>query len=101
MKIRSLLTVFFTLLLPVISVAQDLNDRILMTVAGSEIPAGEFIRMYNKSIEPDSQPDIDSYLQQYITFKLKVADAVSQGYDTTMTFRNELNGYRNQLARIT
>ena len=99
MKIRSLLPVFFTLLLPVISVAQDLNDRILMTVAGREIPAGEFIRMYNKSIEPDSQPDVDSYLQQYITFKLKVADAVSQGYDTTMTFRNELNGYRNQLAQ--
>jgi len=99
MKIRSLLPVFFTLLLPVSSVAQDLNDRILMNVAGSEIPAGEFIRMYNKSIEPDSQPDVDSYLQQYITFKLKVADAVSQGYDTTMTFRNELNGYRNQLAQ--
>ena len=43
--------------------------------------------------------DIDSYLQQYIVFKLKVADALNEGYDTTRAFRNELNGYRNQLAQ--
>ena len=32
-------------------------------------------------------------------FKLKVADAVSEGYDTTKAFRDELNGYRSQLAQ--
>jgi peptidyl-prolyl cis-trans isomerase SurA len=32
-------------------------------------------------------------------FKLKVADAIHEGIDTTKAFRNELNGYRNQLAQ--
>ncbi|MDQ1332335.1 MAG: peptidyl-prolyl cis-trans isomerase SurA, partial [Bacteroidota bacterium] len=43
--------------------------------------------------------DVDNYLQQYIIFKLKVADAIQEGYDTTRAFRTELNGYRNQLAQ--
>jgi peptidyl-prolyl cis-trans isomerase SurA len=70
-----------------------------MTVAGKQVSAGEFIRMYKKSAEPGKPPDTDTYLQQYITFKLKVADAVKAGLDTTKAFRNELNGYRNQLAQ--
>ena len=85
-------------LYPVHCQAQILNDRILMTVGSDKITAGEFIRMYKKSIYPGNKLDIDSYLQQFITFKLKVADAVSKGIDTTKAFRNELNGYRNQLA---
>ncbi len=42
---------------------------------------------------------VDDYLKQFITFKLKVADAIREGYDTTRAFRTELNGYRNQLAQ--
>ena len=54
--------------------------------------------MYKKSIEPGKTLDIESYLQQFRVFKLKVADALNLGYDTTQSFRNELSGYRNQLA---
>ena len=54
--------------------------------------------MYKKSLYPGNQPDIDSYLQQFIIFKLKVADAINKGIDTTKAFRSELTGYRNQLA---
>jgi len=86
-------------LFPVICQAQDLNTKILMTVDRSKIQAGEFIRMYKKSIEPGKTLDIDGYLQQFIVFKLKVVDALSEGYDTTRVFRNELSGYRNQLAQ--
>jgi peptidyl-prolyl cis-trans isomerase SurA len=99
MKFRSPLSILFTILVTVMCDAQDLNDRILMTIARQDVPAGEFIRMYRKSIEPGGKSDIDGYLQQYITFKLKVADAVSRGLDTTRSFRNELSGYRNQLAQ--
>jgi PPIC-type PPIASE domain. len=86
-------------LFPVVNQAQDLNSKILMTVDGNKIQAGEFVRMYKKSAEPGKTLDIDSYLQQFIVFKLKVADALGEGYDTTRSFRNELNGYRNQLAQ--
>ncbi|MBG0857940.1 MAG: peptidylprolyl isomerase, partial [Bacteroidales bacterium] len=95
---RSFLPGLIIFLYPLLCQSQALNDKILMTVAGDKITAGEFIRMYRKSLYPGNQPDVDTYLQQFITFKLKVADAVSRGIDTTGTFRNELNSYRNQLA---
>ena len=79
--------------------AQYLDDKVLMTVAGREVHAGEFIRMYLKSKNPDSINELDSYLDLFINFKLKVTDAIENGYDTTKAFKNELNGYREQLAR--
>lgn len=84
--------------MPLISRAQDLPDKILMTVEGRDVEAGEFQRMYKKSIEPGTTSDIDTYLQQFTLYKLKVADAIKEGYDTTQAFVNELKGYRNQLA---
>jgi peptidyl-prolyl cis-trans isomerase SurA len=86
-------------LLPELIQAQNLNDKILLKIEGRNTEAGEFIRMYQKSIEPGKTLNIDEYLQQFISFKLKVTDAIKQGLDTTRSFRNELNGYRNQLAQ--
>jgi peptidyl-prolyl cis-trans isomerase SurA len=79
--------------------AQSLDDKVLMTIGGDKVTAGEFIRMYKKSLEPGKQGNIDEYVQLYTTFKFKVADAISEGIDTTRAFRNELNGYRTQLAQ--
>ncbi len=99
MKIRSTLFILSMLLMPVFCMAQNVNNKVLITVDGNKIEAGEFIRMYKKSIDPGNTLDIDSYLHQFIAFKLKVADALREGFDTTRSFRNELNGYRNQLAQ--
>jgi peptidyl-prolyl cis-trans isomerase SurA len=99
MKFRSYYLITLIYLFPVLCQAQDLNTKTLMTVDENKIQAGEFIRMYKKSIEPGKTLDIDSYLQQFMIFKLKVADALNEGYDTTRSFRNELNGYRTQLAQ--
>ncbi len=94
----SFLIIIF-LLLPVICRAQELNNKILLTVGGKEIQAGEFIRMYKKTLQPGSDSDIDGYLDDFVVFKLKVTDAIHEGLDTTKEFINELNGYRNQLAQ--
>jgi peptidyl-prolyl cis-trans isomerase SurA len=99
MKVRSSLLILLLSLLPFIGQAQELINKTLMTVAGEPVTAGEFIRMFKKSQEPGSPSNVDDYLQQFIVFKLKVADAAGEGYDTTKAFRNELNGYRNQLAQ--
>lgn len=96
MKIGYLLPI---LLLTITGQAQSPDTRTLLTIEGRKAEAGEFIRMYNKSTEPGKKLNIDDYLQQFILFKLKVADAISEGYDTTRAFRNELNGYRTQLAQ--
>ncbi len=78
MRTKPILT-FILVLLPLLSFAQNLNDKVLLNVAGRDIQAGEFLRMYKKSIEPGKIPDPEEYLQQFIVFKLKVADALSGG----------------------
>ena len=99
MKIRESLLIFFLLVNATCS-AQLLSDQILMNVDGRGVTAGEFTRMYLKSSDAGKSPgDINDYLQQFIVFKLKVADAIHEGIDTTKAFNNELNGYRNQLAQ--
>lgn len=98
MTIKALLSLIL-LLSSVFCSSQAVNNRILLTVNGRTTEAGEFIRMYNKSIEPGKSLDVDGYLDQFILFKLKVADAIHEGMDTTRAFRTELNGYRDQLAQ--
>lgn len=99
MSIRSLLSALtFLLFSPYICKAQELDEKILMNIAGQNILAGEFIRMYEKSIYPGVPNDLNNYLEQFIIFKLKVTDAISEGYDTTAAFRKEFKGYRDQLA---
>lgn len=95
----SYLLLLICLAYPLHAGCQDPDEKVLMTVAGREVTAGEFIRMYRKSLEPGQKNSPDDYLGLYVNFKLKVADAINEGIDTTTAFRNELNGYRNQLAQ--
>ena len=97
---KSILSTFITLLLcsPLLCQSTDLGSQIIMTVNKRPVEAGEFMRMYKKSNEPGKNITVDDYLPQFVLFKQKVADAVSEGYDTTAAFRNELAGYRSQLA---
>ena len=83
--------------------AQDSDeDKILMRVANEDITKGEFLKVYYKNSKKDKEIDqksLDEYLQLYINFKLKVAEAVELGLDTTKAFITELSGYRAQLAQ--
>ncbi len=99
MKTRSILSFILLILTPVFCIAQEADEKVLMTVDGRKVEVGEFIRMYNKSLDPANKTNLNDYLEQFIAFKLKVADAIEQGYDTTKAYREELNGYRNQLAQ--
>jgi peptidyl-prolyl cis-trans isomerase SurA len=100
MKVITLLSIF--VLIPVIQIRSQghvPDKKVLMTIAGRDVEAGEFIRMYRKSLDPGVKATPDKYIDQFVNFKLKVADAISKGYDTTRAFRDELNGYRKQLAQ--
>jgi peptidyl-prolyl cis-trans isomerase SurA len=99
MKSSLLVLILLILFMQGFTHAQDLNEKILLTINRKDVTAGEFIRMYKKSYEPGNIKELDTYLNQFIIFKQKVADAIKEGYDTTRAFRTELQGYRNQLAQ--
>ena len=70
----------------------------LMTINGKAVSAEEFLYIYEKNnqagaIDPKT---MDEYLDMFINFKLKVAEAEAQGIDTTESFKKELKGYRAQ-----
>jgi hypothetical protein len=79
MTSRPLLLFLFIAFQTLQGTSQSLNDKILIEVAGTPVSAGEFIRMYNKSIPEENRGTIDAYLQQFIIFRLKVADAAKAG----------------------
>ncbi len=101
LKGKFLLPVFvlFTVLS---STAQVNNDEVLMTIAGKRIYVSEFLNIYQKNNvkgETIDKKSLDEYLDLFINFKLKVKQAEELGLDTIASFRNELNGYREQLAK--
>ncbi|HNW69043.1 MAG TPA: peptidylprolyl isomerase [Bacteroidales bacterium] len=81
--------------------AQNGND-ILLNVAGEKITKTEFLNVYKKNnIKGDvmDKKSLEDYLGLYINFKLKVKEAEEQKLDTFSSFKNELAGYRKQLAQ--
>jgi len=77
------------------------SDPILMTVDGGSVTRGEFEAIYKKNNKdaPVTREALDEYLELFINYKLKVREAEVLGMDTIQKFRNELEGYRKQLAR--
>ncbi len=93
--------------------AQINNESTLMTIGGKNVTVGEFMSIYlknnpkadtlgNKVIrkgEIINKQNLLEYLELYINFKLKVREAEDLGLDTLTSFKTELNGYRDQLAK--
>lgn len=76
-------------------------DKTLLTVGDENITAGEFWNIYTKNNTDNSidKKSINEYLDLYINFRLKVNEAKSLKKDTLASFKKELKGYRDQLAK--
>ena len=81
-----------------VSLCAYAQKETLMTINGKAVSAEEFLYIYEKNnqagaVDPKT---MDEYLDMFINFKLKVAEAEAQGIDTTESFKKELKGYRAQ-----
>jgi putative peptidyl-prolyl cis-trans isomerase len=93
------LLVFFWMLCSTLSlVAQSLGNTVLATIDGKPISRDEFMYAYqkNKALSGQKSQTPQEYLNLYINYQLKVADALAMGLDTTKTFRREFQLYRDQ-----
>ena len=77
---------------------QASHSDVLMTINGKAVSAEEFLYIYEKNNQAGAMDpkSMDEYLDMFINFKLKVAEAEAQGIDTTEAFKKELKGYRAQ-----
>jgi len=77
------------------------DNDILMTVGSADVTVEEFRYIYEKNNgeEADySKASLDEYLALYKKFKLKVQEAKAMKLDTIAALKEELAGYRKQLA---
>lgn len=80
--------------------ASQAQDPVLMQVGDRAVTRSEFLQIYLKN-NPNPKFDkasLDEYMELFKKFKLKVIEAEYLGYDTLPKLRNELDGYRRQLA---
>ena len=79
--------------------AKSAKDPVLMTVNGRPVYKSEFEYLYNKNAgQQIEHQSLDDYVEMFVNYKLKVADALANGYDSTDAFNTELSKYRAELA---
>ena len=84
-----------------ISYSQTDKD-IVIEVGGEKISRKEFVDMFQRN-NPNPEKkilkkDLNEYLELYINFKLKLAEARKLGLDTLPEYKSEVNSYRKQLV---
>lgn len=98
---RFFLALFF-LVFTISFQAQDKSKEVLFTVDEDPVYASEFIRVFNKNLDlvkDESQKDVDAYLKLFVSYKLKLKEAKTLGFDTMPKYKRELNNYKTQLAK--
>ena len=91
----------FYFIFPLLCFTQNNTKDILFSIDNKTVTIEEFLRVYNKNIDlitDQSQKNIDTYLQLYIDYKLKVLEAYDNKYDKNESYISELNKYTAQLA---
>ena len=75
------------------------GDPVLMTINGKDIKLSEFEYLYHKNNQQQIEKEtLEQYVDRFVLYKQKVADAEAAGIDTTDVFRREFEGYQNDLA---
>lgn len=81
-----------------VSASQD-GARTILTIGDNEISKQEFEYFYSKNSDlPGEKMSPEEYMDLFINFKLKVQQAKDLGYADNEAYKNEIAGYRKQLA---
>jgi peptidyl-prolyl cis-trans isomerase SurA len=77
------------------------DQDVVLRVDGSPTTVEEFKHSFLKNYKGESitKDSLDSYMELYINFRLKVQEARDKGLDTVQKYVKELEGHRANLAR--
>ncbi len=82
-----------------ISKAQD-TETPLLEINGKSFSLDEFNYIFNKNNSISKEPvSKEEYLDLFVNYKLKVTEAISQGFDTLPNFKKEFSYYKNELSK--
>ena len=99
---KNFLSLFILVFLGATTVFSQNKKEVLMTINGDPVYTNEFKRVYKKNldlVQDESQKDIDGYLNLFVDYKLKIAEAQAQKLDEESTYKREFSKYRDQLSR--
>lgn len=89
---------FTALCVAVTSLSAWAQNPVLMTVNGKDVTRAEFEYAYNKNNSVEGaveQKTVEEYVDMFINYKLKVAEAESLHLDTLKSFQDEFRQYRD------
>jgi len=90
-----LLVTYFT------GISQKKNN-ILLTIDTEPVYSSEFKHVFNKNLDlviEESQKNVDGYLDLFIDYKLKIAEAYAQNLDKNELYIKEFGKYEDQLSK--
>lgn len=91
------------LLIFTLTVSAQKKSDIVVTIGNEKVSKEEFKANYLKNntniLDKKDVKSPEEYLGLFIKFRLKVLEAEALGYDTVRSFRDELEGYRRELAK--
>ena len=75
------------------------QDPVLMKINGKEVKLSEFEYLFHKNNQQQLQKEsLQQYVDRFVNYKLKVADAEALKIDTIGRIKRELEGYKNELV---
>ena len=76
------------------------NDPIVMKIGKEEIKLSDFKNIYlkNNDLKKTTEQDLRGYIDLFVNFRLKCAEAKALRLDTIKVLQEELVGYRKQAA---
>ncbi len=102
-KLKEMKDLFLTLVIggsALCAFAAKPSDPVALTVDGRDVYLSEFEYLYNKNNTQQLEPvTFDEYVDMFVNYKLKVADALHAHIDTTASFISEFEKFRSDLAR--
>ena len=106
---KKLFVCLFSLVLALSLHAQHNDDPVIFEINGKNIHKSEFMREFLRSVgkDPKAAPTactfekrqaLEEYVQLFVNYRTKLADAYANGYDTIPSMLSELQGYRKELS---
>ncbi len=97
---KSLAIITLCIITITVSAQTQKADPVVIALGNDSIRYSEFCSTYakNNDLSKVSKSDIDSYIDLYVNFRLKYAQALDMKLDTIVRLQNELAGYREQAA---